>query len=266
MAGAWAVALMLGAWVAPGFAASGNPENQDPRDEAASSAKQAANRYLRWGSDLDLDRAEAALCDDASPEVTPSDLDAIRQSYDDEMGGITRIDLTTGEPVAGTDGTTVAATVSYVSDARPSYEDFVVTVQERDGGYCVSNAVRVESEEPSSDDSTGEAVDPKALATDFMRATVVDREPTTAAALQCDSYASTTPQEIDAAITEWAATNGETTAFLAAVNPAESSETSVTTYDVEITLDAGLNQESFVFAVGVQDDCVASLTGGDGLI
>jgi hypothetical protein len=263
---AWAAALALGAWVAPGFAASGNPENQDPRDEAASSAKNATNRYLRWGSDLDTDRAEAALCDDASPEVTPSDLDAIRQAYDDELHGITRIDATTGDPVSGSDGITVTGTVSYISDAKPVYEDFVVTVQEHDGEYCVSNAVRVQDDEPTSDDSTGEAVDPETLATEFMRSIVKDRNPEAASTSQCDSFTGITPGELDSAITEWASTNGQTTAYVNGIDPTESSETSVTTFDVDVTLDGGLNVETFAFTVGVQENCVASLAGGDGLL
>jgi hypothetical protein len=266
MVAAWAVALALGAWVAPGFAASGNPENQDPRDEDATDANGAVWSYLRYGSNEDLDRADAVLCDNASPELKPSDLDSIRESYSDSLGGITDIDLDIGDPVTTSDGISVPSTVFYIYQGNQRSEDFVVTVQESGGAYCVSNAVQVSEEEPSSDEGTGEAVDPKELATDFMRAIVVDRDPNSAVAFQCSSYAGVTPQDVDAGITEWAATNGETTAFLNGVNPAESSETSVTNFEVEISLSGGLNQESFTFTVGVQGDCVASLSGGDGLI
>jgi hypothetical protein len=266
MAAAWAAALALGAWVAPGFAASGNPENQDPRDEAASSAKNAAWRYLRYGSNQDLERSEATLCDDALPEFTPNDLNDLRQTYADELGGITDIDLETGDPAPVSDGVAIAATLSYIFQGSQRHEEFIVTVQEADGAYCVSNAVRVLEEEPSSGDGTGEAVDPQALATDFMRSIVNDRNPQAAAASQCADYTGTTPEEVDAAITEWSTTNGETTAFLNGVDPAESSETSITAYEVEVALEGDIAQESFVFVVGVQGDCVASLSGGDGLL
>jgi hypothetical protein len=264
MVAAWAAALALGAWVAPGFAASGNPENVDPRDEAASSAKNAAWRYLRYGSNQDLERAEATLCDGASPELTPSDLDAIRQAYDEELGGMTRVDLETSDPVLSENESTVSGTVSYIHEATQRFEEFVVTVQEDDGAYCVSNAVRVEDEDPGSDDGTGEVADPETVAADFMRAIVVDREPTSAS--KCAGYAGIMPEDLDAAITEWATANGETTAFIDTIEPAESSETSVTAFDFDISLKAALNQENFSFTVGVQEGCVITLAGGDGLI
>jgi hypothetical protein len=266
MAAAWALALAVGGWVAPSFAESGNPENVDPRDEAATDATGAALRYLRYGSTEDPDRAEASLCDDASPEYTTSDLDAMRQTHGDDLGGIARVDLDAGDPVPTSDGIGVGVTVFYIYEGKQQFEDFVVTVQENDGTYCVSNAVLVEDEEPSAGDGTGEAVDPQALATNFLRAVVVDREPASAAEFQCGSYTGVTPQDVDAGITDWATANGETTAFLNDVNPAESAETSITNYEVGVTLSGGLNQESFTFTVGVQGDCVASLTGGDGLV
>jgi hypothetical protein len=266
LAAGWAIILALGAWVAPGFAASGSAENDDPRDQDASSANNAAWRYLRYGSNQDLDRSEATICDEASPEFTPDDLNALRESYADELGGITDVDLETGDPVAAGDGVTIAATLSYIYQGSQRHEEFIVTVQEDDGAYCVSNAVRVEDQEPSSGDSTGEEVDPRTLATDFMRSIVGDRDPQTAAASQCVSYTGITPQELDAAITEWAATNGETTAFLNGIDPAESTETSITNFEVEVSLEGDLNQEDFTFVIGVQGDCVASLEGGDGLI
>ena len=263
MVGVWAIFLALGGWVAPAIAASGNPENQDPRDEAATDANGAAWSYLRYGSNDDRDRAEAALCDDAAPELTPSDLYAIRESYADDLGGMTDIDLDTGDAVQASDGITIASTVFYIYQGNQRSEDFVVTVQEHDGTYCVSNAIQVEAEEPSEGPSSGdgEAVDPQALATEFLRTIVGDREPATAAALQCASYTGITPQELDEAISDWATANGEATAFLNGIEPAESSETSVTAFEVEVSIEGGLNQESFTFVIGVQEDCVAFALG-----
>jgi len=265
MAVAWVAALALGAWAAPGIAASGNPENVDPRDEAASSAKNAAWRYLRYGSNQDLERAEATLCEGASPELTPSDLDTIRQAYDEELGGMTRVDLETSDPVPSEDGSIVSGTVSYIHEATQRFEDFVVTVQEEDGAYCVSNTVRVDDEDPGSGDGTGEIIDPETVAADFMRAIVVDREPT--AASKCAGFAGDiSPEDLDGAITEWATANGETTAFIDTIEPAESSETSVTAFNFDISLKAALNQETFSFTVAVQEGCVIKLSGGDGLM
>ncbi|MDA1367515.1 hypothetical protein [Glycomyces algeriensis] len=266
MAALWAVLLGLGGWAAPGIAASGNPENTDSRDEAASSANNAAWRYLRYGSNQDLERSEDTLCEDASPEVTPSDLNDLRQSYSDELGGITDVDLETGDPVTSSDGVTVAATVSYIYQGSQRHEEFIVTVQESDGVYCVSNAVRIQGEEPSPSDGTGEPVDAQALVTDFMRSIVNDRDPEAAKSFQCDdSFEGITPEDLDAAITVWAEANGETVRFLSAVDPAESSETSVTAFAVEVFLEADLNKQEFDFVVGVQGNCVVSLEGGDGL-
>jgi hypothetical protein len=265
MAGAWALALALGAWVAPGFAASGNPENGDPRDEAATSANNAAWRYLRYGSIEEIDRAEATLCEGASPEVSPHDLEAIRGSYSEELGGISRVDLETAEPVLAPQGTTVAGTVVYIYQGAQRYEDFIVTVKEHDGSFCVSNAVQVQDDEPSTEAPSGDVVDSQTLATDFLRSVVVNRDPLASTALQCDSYTGITAQELDAAITAWAATNGATSGYLNSVEP-ETSETSITAFSSEVVLQGGLNQESFVFEVGVQGDCIASLEGGEDLM
>lgn len=262
MAGTWAVVLALGAWVAPGFAASGSEENADPRDQEATDAAGAAWSYLRYGSNQDLDRAEDALCDDASPELTPSDLDDIRQSYDEALGGIERVDLETGDPLASTDGIDIAGTVSYIYQGKQRHEEFIVTVQEDNGAYCVSNAVRTQEEEPSSDATTGEAVDPQILVADFLRSIVVDREPQTAAAMQCDPYSGVTAQDLDAAIAEWAVANGPTTGYLNSLEPADTA----TMFEAEIKLDGDLKIETFAFQVVVQGDCIESLEGGDGLV
>ncbi|MFG3342505.1 hypothetical protein [Glycomyces sp. NPDC048151] len=268
MAGAWAIALALGAWVAPGFAASGNPENQDPRDEAATDADGAALRYLRYGSNEDLDRAESALCEDASPEVAPEDLDAIRQAYAEEFGGITDIDVNAGDPVPSTEGISIAGTVSYIAQGNRRQEDFLVTVQETNGTYCVSNATQAEEAGPTEPEATGEPVDPKEIARGLMQAVVLHQDPAAAAEFQCApaSYSGITPEELDAAITEWASTNGETDGAIDSTKSAETSESSVTAFDIQITLAGDLNVESFVFTVGVQGDCVSSIDGGEELM
>jgi len=268
MAAGWAILLALGTWVAPGFAASGSDEDNDPRDEAATDAKGAAWSYLRYGSNQEPDRAEATLCEGASPELTPADLDQIRTSYSDELGGIADIDLETGDPVSSAEGITVAATVSYIYQGTQRHEDFMVTVQENDGTYCVSNATQVkdEGEQPSNGGGTEQPVDPETVATDFVRGIVVDRDAATGTAAQCTPFTGITAQDLDQAINDWAATNGAASGYLNSVEPADSPESSVTVYEIEVVLEGDLTQENFVFQVGVQGNCVASLEGGEDLM
>jgi hypothetical protein len=267
MAGGWAIVLALGAWVAPGIAASGNEENQDPRDQPATDAEGAAWSYLRYGSSQDLDRAEAELCEDASPEVTPEDLDTIRQSYADELGGITRVDLEVGDPVPTSEGISLAGTVYYISEGSQRFEDFLVTVQESDGTYCVSDATQPADDEdaPSDGGSTEAPVDPEVLASEFMTNLAGNRNVQAAEALQCSTYEGITPQDLDAAIDEWAAVNGEPTGVVS-VDPAELNESSATVFTAEVLLDGDVNRETFSFQVEVQGDCIASLEGGEGLM
>jgi hypothetical protein len=141
-----------------------------------------------------------------------------------------------------------------------------VTVQENDGTFCVTNTVQAQDEEPSSAGTTGEAVDPQSLAADYLRAIVVDREPQAASALQCSSFSGIGAEDFDAAVADWSTTNGSTTGYLNSLEPAKSTESSITMFDAEVKLDGELNIETFAFQLGVQSDCVASLEGGDGLI
>ncbi|WP_143014910.1 hypothetical protein [Glycomyces harbinensis] len=268
MAGAWAIVLALGASVAPGFAASGSEENDDPRDEPATDAKGATWSYLRYGSNGDTDLAEAALCGDASPELTPADLDAIRQGYADELGGISDVDVETGDPTATADGISVVGTVSFISQSNKRDEEFTVTVQERDGSFCVSNATQPddESEQPSIDESAEPGVDPEVLATDFLRSVVLERNPMAATAMQCDSYSGITAQALDQAMIDWAAPDENPSGYLNAIDPIESGDDAVALFEVEAVIEGNLTEETFTFQIGVQDDCVASLEGGEGLI
>lgn len=268
MAAAWAATLALGAWAAPGIAASGNPENVDPRDEAATDASGAALRYIRYGSNEDLERADAALCEGASPELSSGEIDEIRQAHDAELGGITRTDFESEEPIQATDGIQITITVAYIYEAQQDFEDFVVTVLEKDGTYCVSDALLVAGEEPGTGDGTGEPVDPKAVARDLMQAVVLDHDVAAAAEFQCPSasYSGITPEALDAAIAEWASANGKANGVIDTIKPAESSESSITAFDFTIKLTGDLTVESYVFTVEVQGNCVSSIAGGDGLM
>jgi hypothetical protein len=268
MASCWAVVLLLGASVAPGFAASGSEEAQDPRDDSATDAEGAALRYLRFGSSEDMDRAESTLCEDADPELTPAGLDAIRQSYAEELGGITDVSVSTEAPIIGADGAAFAGTVTYNSQGGRRFEYFVVTVQENNGTYCVSDAVRAQDEEPSPDETggTGPAVDPGGLANDFLTIVVGNRDPETAADMQCDPDTGITAHDIDAAVTEWAAQNGFRSGTALGANQVESTESSITMLEAKIELKGDVSVEEFAFQIGVQGDCIASVEGGGSLM
>ncbi|MEU6246681.1 hypothetical protein [Glycomyces sp. NPDC047010] len=265
LAATWALILALGTWIAPVFAASGNEENQDPRDQAATDAEGAAWSYLRYGSNEDLDRAEDALCDGASPEIPPSGLDAIRQSYADDLGGITRVDVEIGDPVPTGDGIALAGTVSYISEGTQRHEEFVVTVQEHDGTYCVSDANQPAAESPNPGGPSDPGIDPETLAAEFLTYIVGTRNLDDAGELQCSTYTGITPQELDGAIEAWSAEKGTATGFVS-VDPAESPDSSTSTFAAEVTLDGDLNLETFDFEIAVEGDCVASLEGGDALM
>lgn len=266
LAGTWAIALALGVWIAPAFAASGSDENTDPRDEAATDAEGAAWSYLRYGSNQDLDRAEAALCDGAEPELVPEDLDAIRQGYSEELGGITDIDLDTGDPVSVADGIEVAATVYYISGGTQRQESFTVIVQETGGAYCVSDATQPQSEEPSSEGTTGEEVDPHELALMFLSDIVGNRDPESAEAQQCSQFSGITAQDLASAIDDWEAANGWKAGRINSMDQAGSADSSVTAFEAEVELQGDLSVETFDFSVEIQGGCVVSLEGGDGLM
>jgi hypothetical protein len=273
LAGGWAIVLALGATVAPGFAASGSEENQDPRDDSATDPEGAALRYLRFGSSEDLDRAEATLCEGADPELTPTDLDAVRQSYVEELGGVTDVSVSTDAPTITADGSAYPGTVTYNSQGGRRFEYFTVTVQENDGTYCVSDATHDEEDLPSPDDSggtdsdgTGPAVDAVGLANDFLTIIVGNRDPETAADMQCDSYSGITAQDLDAAVTEWATQNGWKSGVSLGASQVDSTESSITMLEAEVELTGDIDAKRFAFQIGVQGDCIASMEGGEGLI
>ncbi|WP_030144227.1 hypothetical protein [Glycomyces sp. NRRL B-16210] len=268
MVAGWAIVLAVGAWVAPGFAAGSSDQDQDSRDEPATDAVGAALRYLRNGSDEDLKRAEDALCDDADPELSAEGLDEIRQSYVDSLGGITRIDLKPDDPVGVADGVVIPVTVFYISKDTQRDEDFIVTVRQEGEAFCVANAVRVQDEEPSSGETSAEAVDPKVVANDFLRLIVVENNAAAAALLECSPAPELGAQDLEAAIEEWANRNttadGSAKGFINSLDAAESAESSITVFSAEVSLRGDLENETVTFEVGVQGDCIASLANEDG--
>ncbi|MEU6857650.1 hypothetical protein AB0B28_02050 [Glycomyces sp. NPDC046736] len=265
MVGGWVVLVFVGAGVAPGFAASGSTQNEDPRDEAATDAKGAALRYLRYGSNEDLDRASAALCDGASPELTPADLDAIRQGYAEQLGGITDVDPQLGEPVPADGSIVFTGTVDYVAESAQRTAEFIVTVQEDDGTYCVSDAVQVKEDPgPDTDGTSPEVEDPEVLANRYLTHIVGNRDTATASAMQCPAYSGITLEDLTAALDEWETKNGwRTGSSLGAEST--TTEGPVTVLTIEVELEGDIAVDRYTFEVGVQGNCVASLEGAEGL-
>jgi hypothetical protein len=264
MAGAWAVALMLGAWVAPGFAASGNPENEDSRDQGATDAEGAALRYLGNASKEDLDRASAALCSDASPEVTPEELAGYRTSIGESNDGVEDIEVST-KPVIGSNGLIFAAEIKYVTGKEPVFRDFTVTVEQEGDYFCVADATSSQQDEPSTD-ATTVAPDPVAVANSFITTIVGNRDSATATDMQCEPYKGYTARDLDAAVEAWAERYGWRTGSSLGAVQVESAETGVTMFNVGVKLEGDGAVEEYEFLVGVQGDCVASVAGGEGLI
>lgn len=258
----WVVLVFVGAGVAPGFAASGSTENESVLDDDPLSPKHAANRYLTFGTEEDPDKAKALICDDTFPEVTPEDLDEIRQSY----GDITDVDVSTGDPVPEGDSFIFTTTVYFYVDTKPDEKQFEVTVQESGETYCVSNAVELQVDNPGPDDPTPGSpdLDPEVLANDFMAQVVGNRELTPAKNLLCESYSDITVEDLLAAVDAWEAKNGWRSGSIRGATPIEA-ESTITMFSVEVKLEGDITQ-TFTFEVGVQGDCIASLAGGESLI
>lgn len=262
LAAGWAIVLVLGGWIAPGFAASSSGL-EDDSDEIVD-AKGAAWVYLSEASNENLDLANDALCDDAEPQVTPAAIDSIRQSYIDLYGGITNVGVSTGETIATSNGVNVPSLVKYDVDGPDDPgEEFLITVQERSGTYCVFDVVWLQDEDPSPEETSGEVVDPKSVATNFLRMIVVnaERNLAAAAALECSPAPEFDAHDLDAAIAAWEELNttaeGTANGFINSLVPAEGS---VTAFTAEIELRGDLANETFTFDIGVQGDCVSSIT------
>lgn len=264
LVGVWALVLGGGAWFAPAFASGGSGENIDPRDEAATDAPGAALRYLRFSSNGETSRAEDAVCDGSDPDLTPSDIDAIRDEYSETLGGLSGVDVSSEDPVTTEAGIVIEGTVFYVSEGQRRSEVFTVTVQEDDGEYCVSEAVRVnEPDDPGQGEPT---VEPETIASEYLTQIFRHRDSEAAEEYQCADYSGLEVGDVEQALTDWEIINGEANAYLEGLpEPVEGSTGESEVLEAEVRLD-GLVSESYVFAVAVQEDCVASLDGGDGLI
>lgn len=266
MVGVWALLLGGGAWFAPAFASGGGDENTDPRDEAPTSPASAVWSYLRYGSNGDVERANAIVCERADPELSPADLLEISEQFSADFfeGRTPDLDVTTDDPVQSTNGTEVGGTVYYISRGRQQYADFTVTVQELEEGYCVSNAVRLDEPGESSEGET--EVDPEAVAADYLAQIFRHQDTAAAEGYQCADYSGIGIEDIEQARLDWETANGTAEGYLNDMQSSESSSSDDSeVFNAEVTLD-GFSAETFVFEVAVQGDCVASLEGGEGLM
>ncbi|WP_162181666.1 hypothetical protein [Glycomyces tenuis] len=263
MAGLWAVVLLGGAWIAPGFASGGGEEETDPRDQPATDEVNAASRYLRFGSDGDTERAEEVLCDDADPEVTAGELVELRASYEEELGSYPETEVSTDLPTITAEGVDIGATVSYIAGNSFREEQFTISVRAEGDNYCVSQVVRHESEEE--EDETGAAVDPQELAAKYLSAIFVIRDLEAASDYQCAEYEGPGPEELDGALAEWETLFGEATAIQSFDGDPAPSGTQ-TGVPMSVELSATQATESFSFEVTVEGDCVSALAGGEALL
>lgn len=264
LVGVWALVLGGGAWFAPAFASGGSDENIDPRDEAATDAPGAALRYLRFSSNGEASRAEDTVCDGAEPELTPSDLGEIRDGYSESLGGLSGVDVSSEDPVASEAGIVIEGTVFYISEGQRRSEVFSVTVQEDDGEYCVSDAVRVD--EPGEPSEGETVVEPETIASEYLTQIFRHRDIGAAEEYQCDDYSGFEVGEVEQALTDWEVTNGDANAYLEGLpEPIEGTSGESDVLEAEVRLD-GLVSEIYVFEVAVQEDCVVSLEGGEGLM
>lgn len=255
----WAVALAGGALMVPSFA-SGVAEAERPaRDQESLDAISAARRYLVGGTSEDLKHAERQLCTDAEPEVTPNDLDDLRQSFS-EGRGVTDVEVTTEDPTDVDGQPTVLVTVKIVSKSNQVYHYFNVATREDDGIFCVLNAVEAEPE------GAPEVEDDWQVATDYLNVIFQDRKPTLAGEFQCEDFSGADLQELDDAISDWITENGEPTRIL---EPAdlEGKETEAgVAFSYSVIFDGDLSDESFSFEVTVKDGCITELAGDTALL
>ena len=264
LAGIWALVLLGGAWFAPGFASGGGNDDVDPRDQAATDAPGAALRYLRFSSNGEMERAEATLCNDASPELTPTDIRAIRDEYSEALGGLSDIDFSYDDPVPTDYGIAIDSFAFYISEGQRRSEDFIITVQENDGEYCVLNASRSDGQEEVDEGAT--SVEPETLASEYLTQIFRHRDLEAAEGYQCSGYSGIKVGEVEAALVDWEAINGDATAYLEGLpTPTEEDQEALTVLEAEVRID-GLMSENFIFEVVVQEDCIASLNGGEDLI
>lgn len=256
MAGVWALLLLGTAWMAPGFASGGGEEETDVRDQAPTTPRQAVARYLEAGLGGDSDRVDDALCNGASPDVSESELAALRSEYEEQP----EIEVSTSEPVVSEVGMEVAAQVSFIGDSI-FYEDFTVTVLATGGSYCVDQATAVDSE----DDGPVIEVDPQDQAARFLSAVFTVRDVEAASGYLCEEFEGSGPQELASGLSSWEARLGESTAVQGFEgDPMPSS--AGTTVPMSVELSSGQAVESFSFEITVQADCVSAVSGGEALL
>ncbi|HEU5127796.1 MAG TPA: hypothetical protein VFU12_07400 [Glycomyces sp.] len=256
MAGAWALLLLGTAWVAPGFASGGGEEETDVRDQAPTTPRQAVARYLEAGLGGDSGRVEDALCDDASPEVSESELVALRSEYEEQP----EIEISTSEPVGSATGMEVAAQVSFIG-ASIFYEDFTVTVLATGDSYCVDQVTAVDSE----DDGPVTEVDPQDQAARFLSAVFTVRDVEAASGYLCEEFEGSGPEALASGLNSWEARLGESTAVQGFEGDPVSSPTG-TTVPMSVELSSGQAVESFSFEITVEADCVSAVSGGEALL
>ena len=266
MAGVWLIVLLGGAWIAPGFASGGDEEEDDVRDQDATTPRQVTARYVEAGLDGDSDRSDAALCDDASPAVTEGDLVAVREDYQDVLGSYPEVEVQTSEPVGSSEGMEITATVSFIGDTIYK-EQFGITVLQDGDSYCVSDAVQSgpDESETGSPGEPGHEIDPQELSAKYLSAIFVTRDLQGAEGYMCADYKGPDPGEVTAALETWESRFGDATA-VQEFEGAPDGSGDETTVPMSVDLSSNQSDEAFTFEVSVIGDCVSALSGGEALL
>ncbi|WP_157930818.1 hypothetical protein [Glycomyces xiaoerkulensis] len=251
--------------MAPGIASGGDTEEADARDEAPITPRQVAARYLEAGLDGESDRAQAALCDDATPQVLEADLIELRAEYEEELGSYPEVEVGTDEPVNSDSGMEVGSTISFIGETVVR-DEFTVTVLATGSSYCVVEVDRNSELADEETSSTPESIEPRSLAAEFLSSILAERDLDAATALQCEGYTGIVPRELIDAVVAWESSHGVASVDQSTGN-AMAGTGSNWTVPIEANLVSGFN-ETFGFEVGIDADlgCVSSLEGGEGLV
>ncbi|WP_026928796.1 hypothetical protein [Glycomyces tenuis] len=251
---AWTVAMIV-TWDDGGEV----PVYADPAE-----ATDLAGQYLRFGSDGDPEQAEEALCEGASPEVTPAELVELRESHAAAFDGETldvRLSTGSAEYTDGTDVDVDAVLTYTAGDHRPVEEAFVASLRVEGEEYCVFDVVSTGPPEPTTDDVV-------AATTDFLYALFDEEDAARAAEWQCPEYSGMDLEAVVAAIQEFEEPDsGSSVLYLVTTPSGTDAGSGLTMFEVEVTFSdptAYPPAPPVATELVVDGDCVAEYSGASG--
>ncbi|WP_025273277.1 hypothetical protein [Haloglycomyces albus] len=266
MAGAWIVALGMGAWLGPAVA-QGGADGEDEvalKDQAPASEKVAADRYLQHGSKGNEEYV--AICDGADPEVGIATLKSLRDDFESDTGKAGQVDIRPVDSYEENGLYTVVRDLFFQNDSRQHYR-LQVSVLKQGNGFCVSNAVFVDDGGTESE-SEGGSVTPEQLAIEFVNQIRKHNDPIAAREMQCVESSGDDPQKVVEAIQE--ITSSGYDSGRTGSNGSAELEEDVVSVPLKITFqnDNGADSLQVNLTVDVNvtgDSCVSNFTTGDEL-